>query len=46
MSCRALGVVTASAGVASLLPGDGNSAELLLKLADEALYKAKAAGAQ
>ncbi len=38
------GVVTASAGVASLMPAEGNSPELLVKLADEALYKAKSQG--
>jgi diguanylate cyclase (GGDEF)-like protein len=39
------GVVTASLGVASLVPGaPGASAELLVKLADEALYQAKSLG--
>jgi diguanylate cyclase (GGDEF)-like protein len=38
------GVVTVSAGVASLVPGAGNSAERLVQLADQALYKAKSQG--
>jgi two-component system, cell cycle response regulator len=37
-------VVTVSAGVAPLRPGDGKSMEALLQQADEALYRAKQAG--
>ena len=38
------GVVTISLGLAALPPGEGKSAEALLKEADDALYKAKEAG--
>ena len=38
------GVVTISAGVAAISPGDPKSADDLLKEADEALYRAKQAG--
>ena len=38
------GCVTVSIGVASLIPRRGESAEVLVKMADEALYRAKAQG--
>lgn len=38
------GVVTISIGVAALAPADDNDAELLLRTADRALYRAKQAG--
>ena len=38
------GIVTASAGVAATVPSDGMRPEALLKRADQALYRAKAAG--
>jgi diguanylate cyclase (GGDEF)-like protein len=38
------GVVTISAGVAALSPGDGKTVEVLVKEADRALYHAKASG--
>lgn len=38
------GVVTLSAGVAELLPGDGTSVERLVADADAALYRAKELG--
>jgi diguanylate cyclase (GGDEF)-like protein len=38
------GWVTLSAGVAVLVPGRESSSEQLLRLADEALYRAKAQG--
>lgn len=38
------GVVTVSIGVATLVPTDGLAPETLLRLADEALYRAKAGG--
>ncbi|GAB2851123.1 hypothetical protein GCM10027277_19250 [Pseudoduganella ginsengisoli] len=38
------GVVTISIGVAVLAPGDANSPEMLVQLADEALYSAKQKG--
>ncbi len=38
------GIVTASCGVAAMVPGEGIRAEALLRLADQALYRAKAAG--
>ncbi|SDU40612.1 diguanylate cyclase [Geopseudomonas guangdongensis] len=39
-----LGVVTVSMGVALLVPEDDNSPEILIKLADQALYQAKSQG--
>ena len=39
-----LGVVTVSMGVALLVPEDDNSPEILIKLADQALYQAKSRG--
>lgn len=39
-----IGVVTVSAGVAALKPSIGASSEILLKMADDALYKAKRSG--
>lgn len=39
-----LGVLTVSAGISSFVPGAGSDGEALLKLADDALYRAKAAG--
>jgi diguanylate cyclase (GGDEF)-like protein len=41
---KAAGVVTISAGIAALWPGDGKTIETLLKEADHALYLAKASG--
>jgi diguanylate cyclase (GGDEF)-like protein len=38
------GVVTISIGVASLVPADGNDADMLLRTADKALYRAKLNG--
>lgn len=38
------GFVTVSIGVAALVPAKGESPELLVKLADEALYRAKELG--
>ncbi|KQQ33883.1 diguanylate cyclase [Duganella sp. Leaf126] len=38
------GMLTISIGVAVLVPGDDNSPELLLEMADRALYKAKEQG--
>ncbi|MFL6658672.1 MAG: diguanylate cyclase [Massilia sp.] len=38
------GIVTISIGVASLIPGPDNSMDLLIKLADNALYRAKHEG--
>jgi len=38
------GVVTASIGVAVMVPGDGESPERLIELADRALYQAKEQG--
>lgn len=40
----AAGVVTISAGVASVIPGDNSSADQLLSQADRLLYEAKAQG--
>jgi diguanylate cyclase (GGDEF)-like protein len=37
-------IVTISAGVAALKPGDGKTADVLLRQADEALYQAKESG--
>lgn len=37
-------IVTLSAGVASMVPGDGDSPERVLSAADKALYRAKAEG--
>ena len=39
-----LGVLTISAGIAAYAPGDTTTAEELLRQADVALYRAKAAG--
>lgn len=39
-----LGCVTASIGVAVMVPAEGETAEVLVKLADEALYRAKKQG--
>jgi diguanylate cyclase (GGDEF)-like protein len=39
-----IGHVSVSCGVASLMPLEGMSFEILLKIADEALYKAKEQG--
>lgn len=39
-----LGCVTASVGVASMVPSDGATADTLIQAADQALYAAKAAG--
>ncbi|HET7434834.1 MAG TPA: diguanylate cyclase, partial [Thermoanaerobaculia bacterium] len=36
--------ITASCGIAALLPGEGGSADALIRAADQALYSAKAAG--
>lgn len=38
------GVITISAGVSALSPGDGKTLEVLFKEADDALYQAKASG--
>ena len=38
------GHITASFGVAAVVPGAGDEAELLVEAADDALYRAKAAG--
>ena len=38
------GIVTVSIGIGSLVPGAGNSPELLIRLADDALYRAKREG--
>jgi diguanylate cyclase (GGDEF)-like protein len=38
------GIITISAGVASMVPGDGMTAEMLVSEADQAMYRAKAAG--
>jgi diguanylate cyclase (GGDEF)-like protein len=43
-SASNIGHVSVSCGVASLLPLEGMSFEILLKIADEALYKAKEQG--
>jgi diguanylate cyclase (GGDEF)-like protein len=36
--------VTASIGIAAMIPGDGDTSEMLLKAADDAMYRAKAQG--
>jgi diguanylate cyclase (GGDEF)-like protein len=38
------GIITISAGVASMVPGDGKTAEMLVSEADQVMYRAKAAG--
>jgi len=43
-SASNIGHVSVSCGVASLLPIEGMSFDILLKTADEALYKAKEQG--
>ncbi len=42
--CSSFGFVSVSIGVASLIPGPDNSMDLLVKLADNALYRAKHEG--
>lgn len=41
---RIKGIVTASFGVASIIPSKDKTADILIKQADKALYKAKSAG--
>ncbi len=38
------GCVTASIGIAAMIPGEGDTAEMLLKAADDAMYRAKTQG--
>ncbi|HEU4372941.1 MAG TPA: GGDEF domain-containing protein, partial [Telluria sp.] len=38
------GVITVSIGVAALMPGDDNDSGMLVRCADQALYRAKQAG--